>query len=146
MKATACEFYLSQLFAEYARIDDFQIIFRTTKVGLSISVKNAWSERGVSLVEQINQNEKNYENGSFNISKWCISWDKGINLLRIRSQSYNHTFNCICNYFYHNDKSSCRCSQKYECINHWKNKNRRKYNGSMKMDIVLQSILYLNIA
>ena len=69
MKATACEFYLSQLFAEYARIDDFQIIFRTTEVGLSISVKNAWSVRGVSLVEQINQNEKNYENGSFNISK-----------------------------------------------------------------------------
>lgn len=69
MKATACAFYLSQLLAECARIDDFQIIFRTTKLRLSISVKNAWSVRGVSLAEQINQNEKNYENGSFNISK-----------------------------------------------------------------------------
>lgn len=69
MKATACAFYLSQLLAEGARIDDFQIIFRTTKLRLSISVKNAWSVRGVSLAEQINQNEKNYENGSFNISK-----------------------------------------------------------------------------
>ena len=39
IKATACEIYFSHMFVEYAHIDNFQRIFRITKVGLSISVK-----------------------------------------------------------------------------------------------------------
>ena len=35
--------------------------------------------------------------------------------------------------------------QRYDCMNHCKNKNSRKYNGSMKIDIAVQSILDLNI-